>query len=387
MHSTDAELNALFTTCSDPAARAALRKQALAQVVRWRWASESMSFDAPFARELYGGAAPRWLADDKAKPADHVHHGIDAEGRIVIERSAGRTETIQQHAAQQRAVVGTSDGGLDSVQINRYRDGRLLSDHLRMRFGSRGIDTRYIWEGEHLLRSVMRNWSDDKTPWFCQYLFTHGADGELDRIDLQYLDEQGQVQPGHDRLHYLRLPKGETLKTVEARVQTLLLQALPDALARIPRDDPLYALLLCFTNEDLPAAWPPFLVWGTESYRRQTLAVGKDVPYHLWAPDEIRGDHTFHELWLDGPEHQDLRDACLLHSQLMGMKQSDASAMRVLKAIAPELEAMALPSGLPLTDDFAVAVADNTGEIDPLKALKARLTPERWALLKARGWV
>ena len=384
MSSTDPELNALFTTYSDPAARAKLRAKALAQVVSWRWASESMSFDAPFARELYGGGAPRWLADDKAKPADHVHHGLDAEGRIVMERSARGSETIQLHAADQRTAIEMSDGGLDTVRLDRYRDGRLLSDHFQERFASRGIDIRHVWDGERLLRSVMRNWSDDKAPWFCQHLFTHGADGELDRIDLQYLDEHGQVTPGADRLEYLRLPKGETLKTIEARVQTLLLNALPAALACIPRGEKLYTLLLCFTQEDLPAAWPPFLVWGRESYRAKVQANGAHLAYELWAPDEIRGVGDADELWLDDPA---LRDACLLHSQLMQMEQSDASAMRVLKHTVPLLEALVAQADLPVTDDFVVAFADNTGEVDPRKAMKARLPAERWAALKARGLV
>jgi len=49
---------------------------------------------------------------------------------------------------------------------------------------------------------------------------------------------------------------------------------------------------------------------------------------------------------------------------------------------APERRAL-----LNTTDDFVVAVADNTGSIDPLPGLRKAIGPERWTLLKARGCV
>jgi hypothetical protein len=61
--------------------------------------------------------------------------------------------------------------------------------------------------------------------------------------------------------------------------------------------------------------------------------------------------------------------------------------MRVLKRTVPLLQAMVEQAGLPVTDDFVVAHADNTGEIDPRKAMKASLPAEAWALLKQRGHV
>ena len=385
MGSLHPEVDALFKACADQHTSAALRAEACTQVVSWRWANESMSFDTPFARELYGGPAPRWLADGQANPARHVHHGLDAQGRIVLERDSLGREQLHLHAPDQRqSITWSADGRIDSVCVNRYRDAHLVASHIHQ--GWRGQDTEYVRHDERLLRSVMRNWTEDDPPWFCQHVFTHGTDGVLDRIDLQYLDEQGQVNAGAGagRLIYLRLPTGETLKTIEARVQSLLLQALPAALARIPRGEPIYTLLLCYTHEDLPAAWPPFLVWGRASYRTEVLGRGEDVSYYLWAPDEIRGTSDADEGWLDDPA---LRDACLLHGQLMQMKQSDASAMRVLKNLVPLLEDMVRQAGLPITDDFVVAHADNTGEVSPLKAMKARLPAQRWAVLKGRGLV
>ncbi|WP_145985391.1 hypothetical protein [Marilutibacter maris] len=66
---------------------------------------------------------------------------------------------------------------------------------------------------------------------------------------------------------------------------------------------------------------------------------------------------------------------------------SDASAKRVLKNVAQWLDAPVRRALLNATDDFVVAVADNTGSIDPLPGLRRAIEPERWARLKERGYV
>jgi hypothetical protein len=71
----------------------------------------------------------------------------------------------------------------------------------------------------------------------------------------------------------------------------------------------------------------------------------------------------------------------------MELRQSSASAMRVLKNVAAWLDAPERRALLTTTDDFVVAVADNTGSIDPLPGLRKAIGPDRWAVLKARGCV
>jgi hypothetical protein len=332
---------------------------------------------------LYGEPAPRWLAaDERADAQTHVQHALDAQGRIVIECRSGGREKVCLYAAGQRATVSW-DGGY-SVDQDHYQDGRLVAYNNRR--GDQKLDIHYEYDGDRLQRSVTRHWKKDEppSPWLSQHVFSYDEDGVLARIDLQYLDDRGQPKPGSDRLEYLRPPKGETLKTIEARVQSLLEPALAAALAKIPRDEKLYALLLCYTNEDMDSAWPPFLVWAPESYRRAVLERGEEVRYYLWAPDEIRSACGDVEHWFD---EQPLCDTCLMHHQLMEMEDSDASAMRVLENMMPRLEQMARQAGLPVTDDFVVLYADNTGEVDPLAAMEARLPAGQWALLKQRGYV
>ncbi|WP_051304770.1 hypothetical protein [Chitinilyticum litopenaei] len=382
--SPDEELAGLFAHYSGPGEVERLLAAAHAQVVRWRWATESMSFAAPFARELYGAAPARWLTDDKAKPEKHVRHGLDAAGRILIECSQnGCRLQASLHTPQCCVRLDCGEGDrLASIDMSRYDAGRLLE--YAVHFRSHGFTTRYVYQGERLQCTVTRNWTAGEPHWDCRELYSYDAAGQLARIDLQYLDAAGEVKPATERLLYLALPRGETLKSIEARVQSLLLAALQDALARLPRDEPLYCLLLCYTSGDVSAAWPPFLVCGRESYRQNILAAGEDVSYSLWAPDEITAEVAGCDYWLDEPA---LKEACLLHAQLMQLKQSDTSALRVLKQVMAPLEAMVRAAGVTLADDFVVAYADNTGAVDPLPALKARLPAEQWAVLKQRGCV
>jgi hypothetical protein len=172
---------------------------------------------------------------------------------------------------------------------------------------------------------------------------------------------------------------------LEAQVYECLLDRLPAVLQRIPRGEPIYCLLLCYTNEDPPAAWPPFLVWGKQSYRQQIVAAGEDVSYYLWAPDEIREVQGYDdEHWF---EDEQLDDLCRQHVALMYEEESQASLLRVLADLVPEVSRLVSASGLPVTDDFVVAYADNTGEIDTLGALRTSLDPGHWALLEQRGYV
>ncbi|MCL2716543.1 MAG: hypothetical protein FWD68_18760 [Alphaproteobacteria bacterium] len=87
---TDAELDSLCSTYTSGSVPRSLKAEITAQVTSWRWASASMTSwiaytRIPFMPQLHGGPAPRWVDDNQADPRTHVHHGLDAEGRIIIE--------------------------------------------------------------------------------------------------------------------------------------------------------------------------------------------------------------------------------------------------------------------------------------------------------------
>ncbi|MCL2715690.1 MAG: hypothetical protein FWD68_14165 [Alphaproteobacteria bacterium] len=329
-------------------------------------------------------------------------------------------------------VQWSNSGGDATITKSDTHDDRLVAEQTWSLYSYEEIRYEYDPEGDRLQRSLIRLWrkdddfssdasddedsdedvdSDDedfddedfddddhphdfavdkegRTPELSQLVFTYDPDGVLARVTHQDLDEQGQPRPGPGRLEYLRLPDSESMETIEASVQSLLEQALAAALNEIPREERLYCLLLCFSGEDMDCGWPPFLVWGRESYRRSVLERGEAVGYYLWAPDEIRAKAdnkgTGDEYWL---QDQTLKDTFLLHRQLMKGEDSNASAMRVLEKTLRPLARMVRQAEIPVTDDFVIAFADSTGEISPLEVMETCLPPERWALLQDRGYV
>jgi len=376
-------LKSLYQDHADPITALALQARCEAQVVSWRWATASMGYITPFPRESTGTPAPRWVAEAKADARKHVQHGLDGEGRIVFERGPSGRIGVWLHQQDSRHYLTFHDGGhISDAWEFREQGGRLQA--LDLVDNGRGIDRTYHWQGDRLLREVMCNWSTTGRTWWCQDVYSYNDAGQLDRIVLEYLDKNGRAT-GQRRLQYQRPRPGETLATVAADVERLLIEAIAAQLPRIPRDEPLYCLLLCFTESDFTAAWPPFLVWGRQPYREAVLARGEDVAYYLWAPDEMRGVQSdAHECWFDDVA---LVEACKRHSQYMEMRGSDASAKRVLKNVAAWLDAPERRALLAATDDFVVAVADNTGSIDPLPGLRRAIGPERWGRLKERGYV
>ncbi|ALM85822.1 hypothetical protein [Bordetella sp. N] len=176
-----------------------------------------------------------------------------------------------------------------------------------------------------------------------------------------------------------------SIDSLEAQVKAALLERLPAVLQSIPRDEALYCLLLCYTNEDTGAAWPPFLVWGKTSYRDQIVATGESVSYYLWAPDEIREVQGYDdEYWFDD---ESLVELCARHADLIDVGNSQEPVLRVLAGLVPEVRRLVQAAGLPVTDDFVVAYADNTGAVDTVGAMEAVVDSSLWAVLKQRGYV
>ncbi|MBK0054671.1 hypothetical protein [Stenotrophomonas sp. S39] len=376
-------LKSLYHAYEDPAVALALQSACEAQVVSWRWATDSMGYDEPYISEIVGARPSRWVPDAKADARRHVRHGLDADGRIVLERgSSGRT-WVWLYQGDCRYYIDFSSGGyISGVSEFRESNGRLQS--LKRLDDSSSIDSTYDWDGDQLLRTVTCSRRRGERVDWRQHLFSYTDGGQLDCIVLEYMDRYRRPIGQQERI-YQRPRPGETLATVTADVERLLIEAIAAQLPRIPRDEPLYCLLLCFTESDFTAAWPPFLVWGRQPYREAVLARGEDVAYYLWAPDEMRGvQGDAHECWFDDVA---LVEACRRHSQYMEMRGSDASAKRVLKNVAAWLDAPERRALLAATDDFVVAVADNTGSIDPLPGLRRAIGPERWARLKERGYV
>jgi hypothetical protein len=157
-----ADTYSTYSTYADPANAARLLADCTAQAVTWRWATESMGEQTPFLQEQYGGPKPRWLADDKADPECHVHHGFDAAGRLVLQRQSRGRATAWLHEADRSTGVQLQvyDGEPSLTTVTQYRraGGLLASQHVS--HGHKGFDTRYEWQDAQLQHAVL-NTTDD----------------------------------------------------------------------------------------------------------------------------------------------------------------------------------------------------------------------------------
>jgi hypothetical protein len=354
-------------------------------VVEWRWASGDMSRNVPFRKERFRHN-PQWIrAGAKPKPAD-VRHGLDATGAIrIVENGLEKSTTYIVHGS----------GPVDSVQYT-YRSGDL--EYLRrcvydgerivrvhnLIGGRNGSEEVYVWKEDQLDHIISLGWStffnSDSRTWrpveknsHAREQFEYDDLGRLDRIVACYLNSDGSVDPDlGPRIAYERPKKAESIPALAKEIQRMLLEQVPAAVVHVKEKaqskGPFYCLLLCYCAEDFEAGWPPFLVLASEAERRRIVEEGQDVRYWLWAPDELRempGNVEF------GLRDVTLRNQCRLHARLMGQKDDTASGIKVLRAVAKELNAFDWSKTIDVTPDFLVAAVDNTGEVDAVKDIKA----------------
>ena len=389
------EALALYEQYRDPANGKKLRDAVRAQVVQWRWSTESVVDDQPFENEQRPACIkrkPRWLKEGKEKKSEHVKCGFDASGRIVYEIAYVNHQSVWLHAQGKIVKVHfmvDSDDRSAGLQVwgvvvsMLLPDGRLASLHSRNTMHNGCCDEFFSWESTRLIakHSVGHDGDETVVSYKLRYRYDYDAAGELEKISSCEIDADG-TPLDKPRTRYRRPVKGDTIPLLAAAIQEAMLKKIPELVKQAALDEPLYALLLCYTEEDFATAWPPFLVWGRQSWRNQTT---EERGYMLWAPDEIRGNSSAHELWLDCDD--EIAGLCLRHKDLMSDKDSYTSGKKVLLEVAKQLNALDWKAITAVTDDFVVVVADNSCEIDPLKDMKKYLPPERLALLKTRGWL
>lgn len=388
------EVLALFERYADPEAGRCLRENVLAQVVSWRWASGAMVQDEPFEYELnyrfLKAPRGRWLREDKAREQDHVRCGFDAAGRIVMASAYGSFQDIWLHGAGRiTKLVFSLDQDAGSWKVHAAKlslldaDGRLLAQYSRFRSAWQMLASAefFRWDHGRVVGKQGVETDDGGAPCHYRYDYEVDGDGGLERISFCRTDAGGLALE-KARTRYRRPVQGERIPELAAAITERLLSRIPELVRQAALDEPLYALLLCYTEEDFDAAWPPFLVWGRQSWRAE---VTETPGYYLWAPDEIRAVGDAHERWLDDDET--LTSLCLRHKALMADRGSQASGRKVLLEVARQLNLLDWSGITPVTDDFVVVLADNSGEVDPRPKMKAYLPPGRLALLRERGWL
>lgn len=372
------------------------------QVVTWRWATLPMFSVRPFERELFGRTAiGRWLKEGEQPTTHHHRHGLDAEHSIQVVERARREESYWIYDDCQTTVVTfdvTSRPATDPTERSVSHVVRCWYEGQRpiryQRFNpSGGFEDQYEWRADRLEKCVQcvwnhpyyspiyNTWSGMSKCWFVQQTYEYDADGRLDQVWSQYINESNEAIAPR-KLEYRRPRKGETIPALSASIKAMLLEQIPEAVRRAKIDAMVYCLLLCYTEEDFLSSWPPFLVVGNESQRKRIVEEGNSVNYYLWAPDEMRSHDENYEITLDD---ETLSETCNLHLLLMDMKGSFTPGKKILRDVACQLNTHKWSGILKTTDDFVVAAVDDTGEVDFVKDIKATIPAERFADLESRG--
>ena len=230
--------------------------------------------------------------------------------------------------------------------------------------------------GSHSATASRRHWGQQ---------FEYDELGRLQSIVARVLNDDGTIDRDvSPRIEYERPKRGESIPQLAKEIERMLLEQVPAVIAQAKRKGPFYCLLICYCAEDFEAGWPPFLVLGSEVERRRIIEKGDDVRYWLWAPDEMRERRENVVL--------NLRDAaldthCRLHAQLMEEKENNSSGIKTLRAVAKRLNSLDWSRTIAVTSDFVVAAVDNTGEVDPVKDIKAAIPAPLFQSLKKQRFL
>lgn len=374
-----------------------------AAVVEWRSASDYMT-DDPFDRERYQHPKSRWLSPEKAAACQGVKHGLDEHGAVVATWNPWFHDRYDENRASSGFVRfeestafriefgprGLSEGPEHVTKLTYGPDGQLVWK--AMVWSKQGYVERFEWEGTRLERIVETRWSHGPCPpagkaWTrgevtrrTEERFTYDERGRVETIVSFEIDDEGR-QSSDGTVRYQRPRKGETMAELSATITSALLEQIPAVIRRARTPGRFYCLLIGYTEEDFTAAWPPFLVLGSEAYLERTVARGDNVSYYLWAPDELRLLPENIETWLTD---EALVRTCALQAQMMEMRGSTAAGRTVVRRVAKALNDVDWHGILETCDDFVVAAVENTGQRDVVKEVKGTVPKSTYRALRAR---
>jgi hypothetical protein len=334
-----------------------------------------------------------------------LRHALDELGTIHVIEDLNFLDKLDEDKISPTYLVHTGEqidslkyryGTPPRLEVFRrdvFADSRLFRQHFLRHDG--GSESHYVWEGDRLQKVISLGWrqrfSASSQTWAelnvnsrKESRFEYDDLGRLQRIVDCSLNEDGTVIEGlPERVVYERPNKKDTISSLSRDIQQILIEQIPATATQAKSKGPFYCLLVCYSEEDFTAEWPPFLVLGADSERRQTLDAGRNV-VELWSPDELRNQSSNIELRFD---NEQLVNYCRLHGQLMDEKEDYKSAKKILRQACKALNVLDWNSHLRVTDDFVVAAVDNTGEINPVKDLKASIPSARYRELKQRQLV
>lgn len=178
---------------------------------------------------------------------------------------------------------------------------------------------------------------------------------------------------------YQPLPKGITVKSLKETVRNRLVALIPELVSAAEIREPIYCVALTYDDEGNDAL-PPAIGIGLESERQRWKAEhGKKAKDFVWNPAEFHHYEKSHTQLSDDA----LEEACDFLNSKWAESDSTSSAAKLLMETAVALSQADWPASAPLTPDFVVYAVGLEGS-GLHKSLKASLTPEKLAMLKAK---
>ena len=352
----------------EKAAFSKLRKESEAKIVRWKyWDSPNWYWDP--SDTLYYDCDP-----ETATKADaSTHYGYDSLGHVVLIRSS---------------VLPKPDDECTFYFLRHTRDSILIYHFI-------GIDALYsviearVKNGQivHLEQAGCGDWDTKDIEWKDGRVFKATTRREYERGNIAVVeatyDPKGNVIAEVDRskIKETPLPKGVTLKSLEAEIRPRLIQAIVKTITKLKLKKPVYCLALNYDCEGNPIM-PPMLGIGLESERIARLKKGgKDAKFDIWEPEQMSlfGKEETDEVIF---EDKKLEKSCDYYNRLLDKKDDNAPAKKLLNEVAAELCRMDWTGKLTPTQDF-VAYAVDTEMVDLKKNLQHSVSPERLKKLKA----
>jgi hypothetical protein len=176
------------------------------------------------------------------------------------------------------------------------------------------------------------------------------------------------------------LPKGITVKSLKETVRKRLVALIPELVSAAAIREPIYCVALAYDDEGNDAL-PPTIGIGLESERQRWKAEhGKKAKDFVWNPAEFHHYEKSHTQFSDDA----LEEACDYLNGKWAEVGSASSAAKLLMETAVTLNQANWPLAVQRTQDFVVYAIGFEGS-GLRKSLKAGLTPEKLAMLKAEG--
>lgn len=313
----------------------------------------------------------------------HVAYGIDALGRVVVDRhyvglthGARHLYTEQFFAYDPAWVEGVLyDQHKEPIAVNRATLSGLRVSELAKRGRGGGVFSRYTYDDDRLVRidqDVIAQ-SDGTRGWSQWYDVAWDDLGRVAKVTQQTKDSPGYIV-------FERKQRGESLASLVAELEKQLVAEIPKRVAALALTAPIYSLVLAYDGSGNPD-FPPALGVGLVSERNEwsTLSYACDL---IWNPAEYS---------LYDTETLAVRDPALCAlaekvNRLIDQAGANGVGAKALNRVATSLRTLGWSAIAPVTDDFVIyAIPFELGGLyGKLKAATTKAHFDRWA--KA-GWL